>query len=94
MNEDYLRSLKKSILDYVLLDPGEQNRLGIYPVYQVACLLKLVALFESFFQTPLSAGRETFPWHESVGPVREFLQENLFITHPAMLKLHQLWLDK
>ena len=29
MEEEYTRSVKQSILDYVLLDPAEQRRLGL-----------------------------------------------------------------
>ena len=29
MEEEYTRSVKQSILDYVLLDPAEQKRLGL-----------------------------------------------------------------
>ncbi|RMX56942.1 hypothetical protein pdam_00011068, partial [Pocillopora damicornis] len=57
METEYTRSVKQSILDYV-----------IYP-----------------------AGRETFPWHVSVITSREYLENNLFVTHVVQRELLYLW---
>ncbi|XP_053575219.1 dynein axonemal heavy chain 3-like [Bombina bombina] len=64
----YLNAIKKSILDYLLLDPHEQERLGI----------------EVPKKTSNSSGRERFPWHKSVNVACGRMKNNLYITHPIM----------
>ncbi|XP_078276213.1 dynein axonemal heavy chain 3-like [Rhinoraja longicauda] len=64
----YTTAIKKAILDYVLLDPVEQERLGIELPPKVS----------------ETAGRERFPWHESVEGARLKIKDNLYITHPVM----------
>ncbi|CAH2277605.1 Hypothetical predicted protein [Pelobates cultripes] len=66
--EHYTNAIKKSILDYLLLDPLEQERLGIVIPPKISN----------------SAGREHFPWHESMHEARAKLERNLHITHPVM----------
>ncbi|MEE6480199.1 hypothetical protein FKM82_012486 [Ascaphus truei] len=66
--ENYTNAIKKSILDYLLLDSAEQERLGI----------------EIPLQTSNSAGREMFPWHESVNRASSKLKNSLHVTHPIM----------
>ncbi|CAH3192981.1 unnamed protein product, partial [Porites evermanni] len=75
MEAEYTRSVKQSILDYVLLDPAEQRRLGLDMPQPVI----------------YSAGRERFPWHTSVISCREFLEKNLFVTHVVLRDLLYLW---
>ncbi|XP_068702145.1 dynein axonemal heavy chain 3-like [Montipora foliosa] len=75
MEEDYTQSVKQSILDYVLLDPAEQRRLGLN--------MPQLVLY--------SAGRELFPWRTSVLRCREFLEKNLFVTHEVLRELLFLW---
>ncbi|XP_052779096.1 dynein axonemal heavy chain 3-like isoform X2 [Mya arenaria] len=71
MQEDRRFAIKKAILDYVLLDSKEQERLGIpVPHKPSNC-----------------AGRFQYPWHERVNEVREFIRKDLYITHPAMYTL-------
>ncbi|XP_062929153.1 dynein axonemal heavy chain 3-like [Mobula hypostoma] len=64
----YTTAIRKAILDYVLLDPMEQGRLGI----------------ELPPKKSDTAGRGRFPWHESVEGARLLLRDNLYITHPVM----------
>ncbi|KAM8971996.1 dynein axonemal heavy chain 3-like [Pelodytes ibericus] len=66
--ENYTNAIKKSILDYLLLDPMEQERLGI----------------EISPKISNSAGRDRFPWHENIQKARNKLKKNLHITHPVM----------
>ncbi|XP_065937642.1 dynein axonemal heavy chain 3 isoform X7 [Magallana gigas] len=68
MEEDRRSAIKKAILDYILLDPAEQERLGV-PIPP---------------KPSNSAGRHQFPWHEMVNRTREFMKNDLFITHPVM----------
>ncbi|KAK1169287.1 dynein heavy chain 7, axonemal-like, partial [Acipenser oxyrinchus oxyrinchus] len=64
----YAEAMKKSILDYILLDPAEQARLGI----------TLTA------KPSHSAGRECFPWQKRVQQSRSRLRGALYPTHPVM----------
>jgi len=75
MEAEYARSVKQSILDYVLLDPAEQRRLGLH--------MPLPVIYP--------AGRERFPWHASVIACREYLEKNLFVTHVVLRELLFLW---
>ncbi|XP_048589777.1 dynein axonemal heavy chain 3-like isoform X2 [Nematostella vectensis] len=75
MEAEYVKSVKKSILDYVLLDPAEQRRLGLHMPEQ----------------SVFSAGREPYPWHERVVLCKEQLEQHLFITHPVLRNLLYLW---
>ncbi|EDV21418.1 uncharacterized protein TRIADDRAFT_60039 [Trichoplax adhaerens] len=78
MDECYYLSVKKAILDYILLDKQEQKRLGI------ATRPKL----------PLPAGREYFPWHESMSEAKQNLESSLFTTHAVTRELINLWITK
>ncbi|XP_059151071.1 dynein axonemal heavy chain 3-like [Physella acuta] len=71
VDNDYKASVRRAILDYVLLDPAEQERLGLPMPHKPSHL----------------AGRDGFPWHESVDRSRNFLRKNLFITHPVMRRI-------
>ncbi|XP_063786085.1 dynein axonemal heavy chain 3-like [Pseudophryne corroboree] len=71
VEENYTYAIKKSILDYILLDPMEQQRLGI----------------EIPEKMSNRTGRDQFPWHESVNVARVKLISGLHITHPVMSKV-------
>ena len=44
MEVEYARSVKQSILDYVLLDPAEQRRLGLHMPLPVSLEMFLLIL--------------------------------------------------
>ncbi|KAJ3206419.1 Dynein heavy chain 7, axonemal [Entophlyctis luteolus] len=69
---DYCIALKQSIVDYILLDAKERDRLKIPPLPPR--------------YVPRIA-RAPVPWHETVNAVKGFMAENLLITNPAMLNL-------
>ncbi|KAG8578269.1 hypothetical protein GDO81_010439 [Engystomops pustulosus] len=71
VQENYTYAIKKSILDYILLDPMEQKRLRI----------------EMTPKMSNSAGRNRFPWHESFHVSCVKLKNSLHITHPVMTKI-------
>ncbi|KAL4226016.1 hypothetical protein ACF0H5_014003 [Mactra antiquata] len=71
MEDDRRFAIKKAVMDYVLLDEKEQSRLGV-PVPP---------------KPSNSAGRLGYPWHERVNKVREFMTEDLYITHPVMYSI-------
>jgi dynein heavy chain len=72
VQETYSLAFKKSIVDYILLDPEERYRLMIPRV--------------PFTYVPRIA-RAPFPWHDNVVSAKEFMHDNLFITNPVMLRL-------
>ncbi|KAI9331944.1 dynein heavy chain and region D6 of dynein motor-domain-containing protein [Obelidium mucronatum] len=69
---DYLMALKQSIVDYILLDEDERERLKIPPM--PPRYIPRIA-------------RAPVPWHETVNGVKLFMAENLLITNPVMLEL-------
>ncbi|KAM4037486.1 dynein axonemal heavy chain 3-like [Anomaloglossus baeobatrachus] len=71
VEENYTYAIKKSMLDYVLLDPLEQQRLEI----------------EITPKMSNSAGRNRFPWHKGVNAARVKLMKSLHITRPVMNKI-------
>ena len=71
MEEDRRMAIKKGILDYVLLEQTEQERLGV-PVPD---------------KPSHPAGRHQFPWHQMVNDMREFMKIDLYITHPIMYRM-------
>eukprot|EP00795_Rhopilema_esculentum_P000293 gene293-9945_t len=75
--ENYLQSLKRSILDYILLDPSEQERVGVSVSPQVV----------------YPAGREWFPWHDAFQNAKARMLSNLFITHEVIKEIQKLWFE-
>nr|XP_054750956.1 dynein axonemal heavy chain 3-like isoform X12 [Lytechinus pictus] len=71
----YTESMKKGILDYILKDPIEQERLGI-PMPT---------------KHSNSAGREWYPWSDAVDDARESMENYLYITHPIMTTILYKW---
>ncbi|XP_073413059.1 dynein axonemal heavy chain 3-like [Dendrobates tinctorius] len=69
--ENYTYAIKKSMLDYILLDSLEQQRLGIEIIPKMSN----------------SAGWDRFPWHKSVNVARVKLMKSLHITRPVMTKI-------
>lgn len=74
--DDYELSARKALLDYVLRDPNECERLNItsYP-----------RLFPKF---TVSA---PVPWHTSFLIGSQYCRHNLFSTHTIMRRLHHIW---
>ncbi|TPX59932.1 hypothetical protein PhCBS80983_g02164 [Powellomyces hirtus] len=72
ISEDYGTALKRSIIDYILLDPAEQERLCIPP-------------FLKSYAPRIT--RAPVPWHNEVATARNSINENLFITNPIMLEV-------
>lgn len=85
MQDDYVLSVKKSMLDYVLKDAQEQKRLGI-TLLPPECSApewgwgagKIFAL------TPIE-------WQNSVDSAKEAMINDLFITEEPMKQLLALW---
>ena len=84
MDTDYYFANKKAMLDYVIKDDQETERLGLSLVPKVADRRCIFPVYEILIQVPISAGRLSFPWHDSVEDCRRFMACELFVTHPVM----------
>jgi dynein heavy chain, axonemal len=68
----HLTAIKKAIVDYILLDPFEQQRLKI-PVN--------IERYEP------AVARAPVPWHEELQKTKAFIEDNLYIINPVMRDL-------
>ncbi|OAJ37962.1 hypothetical protein BDEG_21931 [Batrachochytrium dendrobatidis JEL423] len=76
IKEVYATSAKQSIVDYILLDPSEQQRL----------------LIPQFFANYVPRiARAPVPWHDSLITANTYIEQNLFITNPVMIQLLQIY---
>ncbi|XP_052628381.1 dynein axonemal heavy chain 3 [Harpia harpyja] len=76
---DYHISLMKAIVDYILMDPAERERLFIG---STPCPF------------PRRVVRAPVPWHSSYEEVKSWNEKNLFVVNPLMPTLQQLWLSQ
>ncbi|NXW28891.1 DYH3 protein, partial [Phaetusa simplex] len=76
---DYHISLRKAIVDYVLMDPAERERLRIGSTPR---------------PFPQRVVRAPVPWHSSYEEMKRWNEMNLFIVNPLMPTLQQLWLSE
>ncbi|KAJ1540223.1 Dynein heavy chain 3, axonemal, partial [Nowakowskiella sp. JEL0078] len=76
VHENFKIALKQSIIEYVLLDPKEQQRLRIPQV-------------SSIYEPRIV--RAPVPWHENLNNVKNHITNNLFITNPIMLELLRIY---
>ncbi|KAL7873931.1 hypothetical protein SRHO_G00049010 [Serrasalmus rhombeus] len=78
VRRDYSFSIRKSIVDYILLDPEERERLVISSVPR------------SF---PWRVIRAPVPWSLSYQEAHGWNTEHLFTINPIMLQLQDLWVN-
>ncbi|XP_064624417.1 dynein axonemal heavy chain 3-like [Lineus longissimus] len=76
---DYELSLRKGIVDYVLMDPDEKGRLHIEWTPR---------------PFPQRIIRAPVPWHHPYRVAKEQNEMGLFITNPIMLDLQNIWFDQ
>ncbi|XP_016078231.1 PREDICTED: dynein heavy chain 3, axonemal [Miniopterus natalensis] len=76
---DYYSSLKKSIVDYILMDPEERKRLFIESIPR---------LF------PQRAIRAPVPWHGVYRNAKRWNEEHLHTVNPMVLCLEELWFEE
>ncbi|KAJ3276290.1 Dynein heavy chain 3, axonemal [Terramyces sp. JEL0728] len=79
VKKTYATAMKQSIVDYILLDPKEQQRLMIPPIFE---------------HYTCKTARAPVPWHDNLLQVKTFIQHNLFITNtvmPELLKIFALF---
>lgn len=79
IDADYEFSSRKAIVDYVLKDPAERERVHIKWTPK------------SFPQRVI---RAPVPWHDMYTTLKSFNTSHLFTTNPIMLKLQNLWFDQ
>ncbi|KAK7111861.1 dynein axonemal heavy chain 3-like isoform X2 [Littorina saxatilis] len=76
IDSDYEFSARKSIVDYVLKDATEKERLHITWTPK---------------PFPQRVIRAPVPWHPTYKDMKGFNEEHLFITNPLMLRLQEIW---
>ncbi|XP_066834006.1 dynein axonemal heavy chain 3 isoform X6 [Anser cygnoides] len=76
---DYRISLMKAIVDYILMDPAERERLLIRSTPR---------------PFPQRVIRAPVPWHSSYEEAKSWNENNLFTVNPLMYTLQQLWLSE
>lgn len=74
---NYDVACRKIILDYILLDPDELNRLGI------------TNYCKKFHFTMLIRG--PIPWHNRYIMHKEMIKHSLFINKVSILELNNVW---
>ncbi|XP_058476444.1 dynein axonemal heavy chain 3-like [Solea solea] len=77
VNRDYYYSLKKSIVDYILMDPSERQRLSISNIPK------------SFQRSVI---RAPVPWTENYRSAFMWQSQHLFTVNPVMIMLRDVWL--
>jgi dynein heavy chain, axonemal len=76
IEQEYNIALKQSIINYILLDSRERERLCIPPLPPP--------------YIPRTA-RAPVPWHDEVVQVKQRVSDNLFITNPVMVELLKIY---
>ncbi|XP_076997717.1 dynein axonemal heavy chain 3 [Tamandua tetradactyla] len=76
---DYYYSLKKSIVDYILMDPMERKRLFIENIPRMF---------------PQRVIRAPVPWHMGCISAKKWNEEHLHTVNPMMLRLKELWFSE
>ncbi|XP_068952632.1 dynein axonemal heavy chain 3 [Petaurus breviceps papuanus] len=78
-DQDYYHSLMKDIVDYILMDPLEKERLFISSIPRVF---------------PQRIIRAPVPWYKEYKAAKMWNEEHLFIVNPMMLILNELWFSE
>ncbi|KAJ3188443.1 Dynein heavy chain 3, axonemal [Gaertneriomyces sp. JEL0708] len=76
IHQEYKIALKRAVLDYILLDPTEQQRLAIEPFLNP--------------YVPHIA-RAPVPWHQNVVDSKVAIEDNLFVTNPVFLEVLKIY---
>lgn len=77
VRESYNVACRKIILDYILMDPGERQRIGI------------TNYNKSDYSSMLIRG--PMPWHHMTKIQKEQLRHNLFNFRESILMLNNVW---
>ena len=79
IQEDYELSWQKAVVDYILMDSTEMDR------------LRIKSIPHSFRKRVI---RAPVPWHDNFSLCRETQTQQLFITNKIMSELQLLWWNK
>lgn len=74
--ENHLLAERKSIIDYVLLDPAENLRTGV---------MQVPPRYKS------SIVRAPVPWRQTLLVAKQYCRHNLFTTNPIILRIRMTW---
>lgn len=86
IREDYLLSVKKAIVDFVLKDPSDPNIDGLHNQDIEETLAKLEHRRELEVVPK--------PWHSSFLNAQRFCRVHLHITNRCMLQVLDLWFSQ
>ena len=76
IRSDYDIAIRKAIVDYILLDPSERQRVRIHRIPKVHRTRTI---------------RGPIVWHETINETKTALQVMLHVTNPMMAALQRLW---
>ncbi|XP_028395151.1 dynein heavy chain 3, axonemal-like isoform X1 [Dendronephthya gigantea] len=79
VEDDYIFSIRKAIVDYILMDPSEKVRLSIS------------AIPKPF---PRRTIRAPVPWHNSYQRGKDMVIKNVFTTNPVMMEIQNVWTNR
>jgi len=77
IRQNYDTACKKIILDYLLMEPDELNRIGIINYYRPDYSTMQI--------------RGPIPWHQTAIIQRDQLRNNLYICNESILLLNTIW---
>ncbi|KAJ3222668.1 Dynein heavy chain 3, axonemal [Clydaea vesicula] len=72
INQTYTTALRQSIVNYILMDEDERERLGI-PYFEEQYVPQII--------------RAPVPWHDNLLSIKNYIEQNLYITNSVMLEL-------
>ena len=76
MERDHEEAMRKAVVDYVLMDPGERKRVNVP---------RVPGTFErSLIRAPV-------PWHGQYVIARQYCRHNLFTLNPVVVRVSHLW---
>ncbi|KAK7493483.1 hypothetical protein BaRGS_00015194 [Batillaria attramentaria] len=76
VNENYMYSACMAVVNYILKDPAERERVHIAVVPR---------------PFPRRVIRAPVPWHDTFREKKDYIEHHLFITNPIMLLLQNIW---
>ena len=85
INRDYYENMKKSILNYVLKDDEEKQRVGI---------MEIIDEVLDYGEGVYKGVEPTQEWKESVSSYKEFIHNNLVINCKATMQIMNQWHSK
>ncbi|CAB3991140.1 dynein heavy chain 3, axonemal-like, partial [Paramuricea clavata] len=79
VEDDYSFSIRKAIVDYILMDPSERVRLNITSIPK---------------PFPRRTIRAPVPWHNSYKKGKDLVMKNVFTTNPVMMEIQNVWTNR